>query len=58
MAFEQRINKDAVERLTRMVDSDFVHMDYTDAIEILKNRRQFEHPVEWELICNLNMSAT
>ena len=30
--FEQRINKDVVERLTRMVDSDFVHMDYTDAI--------------------------
>ena len=46
--FEQRINKDVVERLTRMVDSDFVHMDYTDAIEILKNcGKQFEYPVEW-----------
>ncbi|HAR56190.1 MAG TPA: asparagine--tRNA ligase [Idiomarina baltica] len=46
--FEQRINKDVVERLTRMVDSDFVHMDYTDAIEILKNcGKKFEYPVEW-----------
>ncbi|HAE90629.1 MAG TPA: asparagine--tRNA ligase [Idiomarina sp.] len=46
--FGQRINKDVVERLTRMVDSDFVHMDYTDAIEILKNcGKKFEYPVEW-----------
>ncbi|MAF75347.1 MAG: asparagine--tRNA ligase [Idiomarinaceae bacterium] len=46
--FEQRINKDVVERLTRIVDSDFVHMDYTDAIEILKNcGKKFEYPVEW-----------
>ena len=31
-----------------MVDADFVHMDYTDAIEILQNcGKQFEYPVEW-----------
>ena len=46
--FEQRINQGVIERLSRMVDSDFVHMDYTDAIEILKNcGKQFEYPVEW-----------
>ena len=46
--FEQRINADVVKRMEQMVDADFVHMDYTDAIEILKNcGKKFEYPVEW-----------
>ena len=46
--FAQRIKKDAVERLEKLVNSDFVRMDYTDAIEILKNcGKDFEFPVEW-----------
>lgn len=46
--FAQRINKDAVSRLQKVVDQDFVRMDYTDAIEILKNcGKKFEFPVEW-----------
>ncbi|AFV84937.1 asparagine--tRNA ligase [Alteromonas mediterranea] len=46
--FAQRIKKDAVERLEKLVSSDFVRMDYTDAIEILQNcGKKFEFPVEW-----------
>ena len=46
--FAQRIKKDAVERLEKLVSSDFVRMDYTDAIEILQNcGKTFEFPVEW-----------
>ena len=46
--FAQRINKEAISRLEKVIDQDFVRMDYTDAIEILKNSgREFEFPVEW-----------
>lgn len=46
--FAQRIKKDAIERLEKLVSSDFVRMDYTDAIEILQNcGKEFEFPVEW-----------
>ena len=46
--FAQRIKKDAVERLEKLVSSDFVRMDYTDAIDILQNcKKTFEFPVEW-----------
>lgn len=46
--FAQRINKEAVSRLQKVIDQDFVRMDYTDAIEILKNcGKKFEFPVEW-----------
>ncbi|UIP29066.1 asparagine--tRNA ligase [Photobacterium sp. TLY01] len=46
--FAQRINKEAITRLEKFVDSDFAQVDYTDAIEILKaSGRQFEFDVEW-----------
>ncbi|WP_421134148.1 asparagine--tRNA ligase [Alteromonas sp. A079] len=46
--FAQRIKKDAVERLEKLVSSDFVRMNYTDAIDILQNcGKEFEFPVEW-----------
>ncbi|MCV2885994.1 asparagine--tRNA ligase [Aestuariibacter sp. AA17] len=46
--FAQRINKDAISRLEKVIDQDFVRMDYTDAIDILKNSgKEFEFPVEW-----------
>lgn len=46
--FAQRVDKEAISRLENMINSDFVRMDYTDAIEILKNcGKKFEYPVEW-----------
>ena len=46
--FAERVDKDAIRRLEKMVASDFVRMDYTDAIEILKNcGKTFQYPVEW-----------
>lgn len=46
--FASRIDKTAISRLEALVASDFVHMDYTDAIDILKaSGKKFEFPVEW-----------
>lgn len=46
--FAQRVDKDALNRLTQLVDSKFVRMDYTEAITILQQCGQaFEFPVEW-----------
>ncbi|MCH8500306.1 MAG: asparagine--tRNA ligase [Aliidiomarina sp.] len=46
--FAERIDKEAMNRLQHVIDNDFVHMDYTDAVEILKNcGKTFNYPVEW-----------
>ena len=46
--FAERVDKDAINRLEKFVSSDFAQVDYTDAIEILKNcGKKFEYPVEW-----------
>lgn len=46
--FAERVDENAVSRLQNMIDSSFVRMDYTDAIEILKNcGKKFDYPVEW-----------
>ena len=46
--FAERISKDAISRLEKLISSDFVRMDYTDAIDILKaSGKKFEFPVEW-----------
>lgn len=46
--FADRIDKEAVSRLEKFVTSDFAQVDYTDAIEILKEcNHPFENPVEW-----------
>ena len=46
--FQQRVDKEVINRLEGVMNSDFVHMDYTDAIEILTNSgKKFEYPVAW-----------
>ena len=46
--FAERIDREAVSRLESLVTSEFVRMEYTEAIEILRRSgRQFEFPVEW-----------
>jgi asparaginyl-tRNA synthetase len=46
--FAERVDENAVNRLQNMIDSTFVRMDYTDAVEILKNcGKKFDYPVEW-----------
>ena len=46
--FAQRVDKEAITRLEKMVSSEFVRMDYTEAIEILQNcGKKFEYDVEW-----------
>jgi len=46
--FEDRIEKGVIAKLKGIVDSEFVRMDYTDAIGILERAtQQFEFPVKW-----------
>ena len=46
--FEERIEKGVIAKLQGMVEREFVRMDYTDAIEILKKSgEKFVYPVEW-----------
>jgi asparaginyl-tRNA synthetase len=46
--FEDRIEKGVIAKLQGIVDSEFVRMDYTEAISILeKCNEKFEFPVEW-----------
>ena len=46
--FQQRVDKEIINRLEHVLNSGFVHMDYTDAIDILlKSGKEFEYPVEW-----------
>ncbi|QKK02898.1 MAG: asparagine--tRNA ligase [Pseudomonadota bacterium] len=48
--FAERIEPEAVTRLERLVDAQFVQMDYAEAIDILKSSgRPFEYPAEWGL---------
>lgn len=46
--FNQFIDKDLFMRLDNIVNSDFGHISYTEAIEILKKAKtNFQYPVEW-----------
>lgn len=46
--FAERIDKEAITRLEHVINNDFVHMDYTDAIDILlKSGKEFKYPVVW-----------
>lgn len=46
--FNNFYDKGLIERLSALVDSDFAHVTYTEAIEILeKNKDQFEYSVYW-----------
>ena len=46
--FEERIEKGLIAKLQGIVDSEFVRMDYTEAIRILEGSKQkFEYPVKW-----------
>ena len=46
--FVQRIDSEAIQRLESMVNSEFVQMDYTQAIGILQKVKQpFVYPVAW-----------
>ena len=46
--FAERIEKEAIRRLEAIVQSEFVRMDYAEAIRILETAKQkFEFPVRW-----------
>jgi asparaginyl-tRNA synthetase len=46
--FEERVEKGLIAKLQAIADSEFVRMDYTDAIRVLEQSKQtFEFPVQW-----------
>lgn len=46
--FAERIDKTCIERLEKIISSKFVHMDYSEAIDILqKSKENFLFPVFW-----------
>jgi asparaginyl-tRNA synthetase len=46
--FDERIEKGLVAKLEGIVNSEFVRMDYTEAIKVLEKAKQkFEFPVKW-----------
>lgn len=48
--FAERVDRNALTRLQQLVDADFEHMEYGEAIRLLQDApRKFEFPVEWGL---------
>jgi len=48
--FDQHVSKGLIDRLTNVVNSEFVRMDYTEAVILLEKAKQkFEYPVKWGL---------
>lgn len=46
--FNQFIDKTVLERLEKVVGSDFARLDYSDAVSVLeKSGKSFEYPVQW-----------
>ena len=46
--FEERIEKGVIAKLQGIVDSQFVHMEYIEAIRILEQAKEkFEFPIHW-----------
>ncbi|MFL2528765.1 MAG: asparagine--tRNA ligase [Candidatus Azotimanducaceae bacterium] len=46
--FAKRIEKEAINRLRRVIDNKFERIDYTEAVRILQNSGQsFEFPAKW-----------
>src|SRR5438270_1027383 len=48
--FDQRVEKGLVAKLAGIVGSEFVHMDYGEAIRVLdRSNQKFEFPVQWSV---------
>ncbi len=46
--FDERIEKGVIAKLQGIVDSEFVRMDYTEAIRVLESAKEkFEFPIKW-----------
>ena len=46
--FDTFIEKGVIEKLKRVIDEDFVHITYTEAVEqLLKSEKSFHYPISW-----------
>ncbi len=56
--FDQRIEKELLAKLEGIVASEFVHMDYGEAIKLLEcANEKFAFPVKWGSTCSRSTSA-
>ena len=56
--FDQRIEKGLVTKLEGIVGSEFAHMDYGEAIQVLeRSNEKFEFPVNGASTCSRSTSA-
>ncbi len=55
---ERQYKNISLEELSRLAETSFVHISYSDAVKELKSAGEgFEFPVEWVLICKPNTSV-
>jgi len=48
--FAERIDKDCIARLEKIITSEFVYMEYSEAIDhLVKSKKKFGYPVKWGL---------
>ena len=46
--FAKRVDKDCIQRLEKILQSEFIYLDYTQAVtDLLKTNKSFEYPVSW-----------
>lgn len=46
--FEKYVDEDCIQRLENLISHEFVQMDYSETIEVLKKSKEnFNYPVEW-----------
>ncbi|MXP56138.1 asparagine--tRNA ligase [Pantoea sp. Mhis] len=52
--FAENVNKNVVSRLEKFIETDFIQIEYTDAINILsKSGQEFKYPISW----GMNLSS-
>lgn len=46
--FNRFVEKGVVDKLRHVIDNDFIHISYTEAVEkLLESKKNFEYPVSW-----------
>jgi len=46
--FNRFLEKGVIDKLRHVIDNDFVHISYTEAVEkLIESKRNFEYPVSW-----------
>ena len=56
--FNSFVDKGLLDRLNHVINSEFGHVTYTEAVELLeKNNDKFDYKVFWDAICRQSMNV-